>query len=90
MPAIENVTRRGAVYWWRRRRRMRFVVGTDGPITITVTASLQTKDQATARQRAAALTARSEVIRMSLYEKIERDGLSADQMQLLFQNEVVR
>lgn len=41
MPAIENVTRRGAVYWWRRR--MRFVAGIDGPITITVTASLQKK-----------------------------------------------
>lgn len=88
MPATENVRRRGAVYW--RRRRMRFVAGKNAPITITVTASLQTKDQATARQRAAALTVRSEVIRMSLYDQIERDGLSADQAQLLFQAEVVR
>ncbi len=88
MPAIENVTRRGAVYWWRRR--MRFVAGDHAPITITVTASLQTKEQATARQRAVAMTGRSEVIRMSLYEKIERKGLSADQAQLLFQAEVVR
>ena len=69
MPAIENVTRRGAVYWWRRR--VRFGGRLNDPITITTTVSLLTKDQAIARHRGAALTGHSEVTRVSLYDRIE-------------------
>lgn len=77
MPAIDNVTRRGAVYWWRRR--VRFAALNLDPITVVTMVSLQTKEQAVARRRGAAMTGRSEVVRMSLYEKIERDGLTAEQ-----------
>ncbi|NJR79888.1 integrase [Sphingomonas corticis] len=88
MPAIDNVTRRGAVYWWRRR--VRFVAGDLPPITVVTMVSLQTKEQAVARRRGAAMTGRSEVVRMSLYEKIEREGLTADQATSLFQAEMLR
>lgn len=43
MPAIENVTRRGAVYWWRRR--VRFGGRLNDTITVATTVSLLTKDQ---------------------------------------------
>lgn len=88
MPSIENVTRRGAVYWWRRR--VRFVAVNLDPITVVTTVSLHTKEQAVARRRGAAMTGRSEVVRMSLYEKIEREGLTADQATALFQAEMIR
>jgi len=88
MPVIENVTRRGAVYWWRRR--VRFVAPNFDPITIATTVSLLTKEQGVARRRGAALTERSEILRMSLYEEIEREGLTADQVTCLFQEEIVR
>lgn len=52
--------------------------------------SLLTKDQPVARRRAVAMTGRSETVRMSLYEKIEREGLTADQASAVFQEEMVR
>jgi integrase len=88
MPAIDNVTRRGAVYWWRRR--IRFAALNLDPITVVTMVSLQTKEQPVARRRGAAMTGRSEVVRMSLYEKIEREGLTAEQTTSLFQAEMVR
>jgi integrase len=88
MPAIDNVTRRGAVYWWRRR--VRFAALNLDPITVVTSVSLQTKEQVVARRRGAAMTGRSEVVRMSLYEKIEREGLTADQATSLFQAEMLR
>lgn len=88
MPAIDNVTRRGAVYWWRRR--IRFAALNLDPITVVTMVSLQTKEQVVARRRGAAMTGRSEVVRMSLYEKIEREGLTAEQTTSLFQAEMVR
>lgn len=88
MPAIDNVTRRGAVYWWRRR--IRFAALNLDPITVVTMVSLQTKEQPVARRRGAAMTGRSEVVRMSLYEKIEREGLTVEQTTSLFQAEMVR
>ena len=88
MPAIENVTRRGAVYWWRRR--VRLSVGVNAPITICTTVSLLTKDQKVARHRAAAMTARNEAVRMSLYQRIENEGLSSEQAAALLQEEMIR
>ena len=88
MPAIENVNRRGATYWWRRR--VRFVGRLERPITIVTTVSLLTKDQSVARRRAVAMTSRSEVVRMSLYERIEQEGLTSEQVNQLFREEMVR
>lgn len=88
MPAIENVTRRSAVYWWRRR--LRLAPASAKPITVVTMVSLLTKDQPVARRRAVAMTGRSETVRMSLYEKIEREGLTADQASAVFQEEMVR
>lgn len=88
MPAIENVTRRGAVYWWRRRLRLE--PASANPITVVTMVSLLTKDQPVARRRAVAMTGRSETVRMSLYGKIERDGLTAEQASTVFQEEMVR
>lgn len=88
MPAIENVNRRGATYWWRRR--VRFVGRLERPITIVTTVSLLTKDQSVARRRAVAMTGRSEVVRMSLYERIEQEGLTSEQVNHLFREEMVR
>ena len=88
MQVIENVNRRGATYWWRRR--VRFVGRLPRPITIVTTVSLLTKDQSVARRRAAAMTGRSEVVRMSLYERIEQEGLTSEQVNHLFREEVVR
>lgn len=88
MPAIENANRRGATYWWRRRVR---VAGRlERPITIITTVSLLTKDQSVARRRAAAMTGRSEVVRMSLYERIEQEGLLSEQVNPFFREEMVR
>ena len=67
MPAIENVNRRGATYWWRRR--VRFVGRLERPITIVTTVSLLTKEQSVARRRAVAMTSRSEVVRMSFAQR---------------------
>jgi integrase len=88
MPAIENVTRRSAVYGWRRR--LRLAPASANPITVVTMVSLLTKDQPVARRRAVAMTGRSEAVRMSLYEKIERDGLTAEQASAVFQEEMVR
>ncbi|MBB4088067.1 hypothetical protein [Sphingomonas carotinifaciens] len=51
---------------------------------------LLTKDQPVACRRAVAMTGRNETVRMSLHEKIEGDGLTADQASAVFQEEVVR
>ncbi|MGZ0071786.1 integrase [Sphingobium limneticum] len=88
MPAIENVTRRGAVYWWRRR--VRFAGRSAQPIIVASTVSLLTKEQNVARYRASSMTVHSEVMRVSLYEKIEREGLTAEQVAQVFQQEMVR
>lgn len=88
MPAISNVIRRGATYWWRRRITFRRPL--PHPRTVTVTVSLGTKEQALARMRGAAMTQRSEAVRMSLYEQIERDGLTSVEVEQLFKAEMVR
>ncbi len=47
MPAIDDVTRRGAVYWWCRR--VRFGAGDLPPTTVVTMVSLQAKEQTVAR-----------------------------------------
>ena len=73
MPDVQNVFRRGAAYWWRRS--LAWADGNSDPITLSF--SLGTKDLSVARRRAAAMTARSEAVRMSLYERVAREGLTA-------------
>lgn len=60
MPAIQNVERRGAVYYWRRS------IGFPGGNSFTLRISLLTRDQGTARRRAVAMTARSEDLRAEM------------------------
>lgn len=60
MPAIQNVERRGAVYYWRRT--VRFQVGK--PFTLRL--SLRTTAQAVARSMGCAMTAKSETLKMTL------------------------
>ena len=60
LPAIQNVERRGAVYYWRRT--VRFQDGKPLPLRL----SLRTTDQSVARRMACAMTTRSEALRMSL------------------------
>ena len=76
MPDIQNVFRRGAAYWWRRSPGWR----TEGVAPATLSFSLWTKDVYIARHRLASMTAQSEAIRMSIYERIARDGLRPDQV----------
>lgn len=60
MPAIQNVERRGAVYYWRRTVRFQ-----DGkPFTLRL--SLRTTAQAMARSMGCAMTAKSETLKMTL------------------------
>lgn len=84
MSLPSNVYRRGAVYWWRRT--LQLCDPASKPITLGL--SLLTRELRIARGRAAAMTARSETIRMSLYTRIAEDGLSADQQHRLFIGEM--
>lgn len=60
VPTIQNVERRGAVYYWRRTVRFQ-----DGkPFTLRL--SLRTTIQAVARSMGCAMTAKSETLKMTL------------------------
>lgn len=60
MPAIQNVERRGAVYYWRRAVRFQ-----DGkPFILRL--SLRTTIQSVARHMGTAMTAKSEMLKMNL------------------------
>lgn len=84
MPDVQNVFRRGGAYWWRRT--LTWWDGDARPITLSL--SLGTKDLGVARHRAAAMTAQSEVVRMSLYERIARDGLTIEQRNTVLRAEM--
>jgi len=72
MPTIPNTFRRGASIWWRRTMRLAGPV--NAPITLSL--SLLTKELGIARGRSVAMTAHSEKVRMSLYQRIAQEGLS--------------
>ena len=84
MPDVQNVFRRGGAYWWRRT--LSWLDGNSRPITIAL--SLGTKDLAVARHRAAAMTAQSEVVRMGLYERVAREGLTAELRDAVLRSEM--
>ena len=84
MPDVQNVFRRGGAYWWRRT--LSWLDGNPKPITLSF--SLGTKDLGVARHRAAAMTAQSEVVRMGLYERVAREGLTAEQRDAVLRTEM--
>jgi hypothetical protein len=81
MPLPTNTYRRAAVYWWRRTLRL-----ATGPKTLGL--SLLMRELRIARGRAAAMTARSETVRMSLYNRIATERLTPDQQYRLFMEEM--
>lgn len=84
MSNSSNTFRRGAVYWWRRTL---FLRGSEkSPINLAL--SLLTKELSIARGRAAAMTAHSEMVRMSLYQRIAQQGLTQQQQKQLFASEM--
>lgn len=84
MSAVQNVFRRGAAYWWRRT--LKVANGRARPTTLCM--SLGTRDLAVARRRGAAMTTRSEELRMNLYERAARDGLTSAQCDAVFRGEM--
>ena len=75
MPSIQNVERRGAVYYWRRTLRFQ-----DGkPLVVRI--SLRTTDQAVARRMACAMTTKSETLRMTMSQG---GGLTIEQKGEMF------
>ena len=84
MPSIPNTFPRGRMIWWRRS------LCCPGIETnrITFQLSLLTKEPSIARGRSAAMTAYSESVRMSLYSRVQQDGLSDDQVKQLFSHEL--
>lgn len=86
MPAIQNVERRSAVYYWRRT--VRFLDGK----SFTVRLSLRTTNQAVARRLGCALTAKSETLKMTLTHADRTATLTAEQKAYIFRRslEVMR
>jgi len=78
MPAIQNVERRGAVYYWRRTLRFQ-----DGK-SLTLRISLRTTDQSVARRMACAMTTKSETLRMTLNDGGRTATLTIDQKADIF------
>ncbi|PZQ58630.1 MAG: integrase [Sphingomonas taxi] len=73
MPAIQNVERRGAVYYWRRTVRFE-----DGkPFTLRL--SLRTTIQSVARSMGCAMTAKSETLKMTLGQAARSASLTTQQ-----------
>lgn len=82
MTAIPNTIRRGAIYWFRRSRRL-----PDGKI-FRPTVSLRTACSSTARVRAAILSARFEELYMRLFGKeARRYSVDAEAARRIFQRE---
>lgn len=78
MPAIQNVERRGAVYYWRRTVRFE-----DGkPFTLRL--SLRTTIQAVARSIGCAMTAKSETLKMTLGQSGQAPSLTTSQKAGIF------
>lgn len=84
---VQNVKRRGAVYWWTRQIRLgRLADPNLNPISFGL--SLRTKDLSTARRRAVELTAFSERLRVSMMFKIEQEGLDEHYRKQIFVDEL--
>ena len=84
---VQNLKRRGAVYWWRRTISFTRLGFSDSRL-ISLEFSLFTKELDTARGRAAAMTAYSERLRMSFRENVAEFGLDEGAMADLFVTEM--
>lgn len=84
MSDLQNAFRRDATYWWRRT--VRFAARDTRPISLAL--SLLTKELSIARGRSAAMTAHSEKVRMSLYQRVAAEGLSLEQQKMIFSGEM--
>lgn len=85
--SISNARRRGAVYWWRRLIAV-CPLAFGGNRTISCELSLRTREPGSARGRAAALTAYSERLKMSLRDLVANSGLTDDMCGAIFQTEM--
>ncbi|MEE4211765.1 MAG: site-specific integrase [Parvularcula sp.] len=86
-PAISNLKRRGAAYWWRRTISL-IGLGSAGKFPISFEFSLFTKELDLARGRSAAMTACSERLRMSLRKQVAENGLSPERAAAIFRAEL--
>ena len=84
---VQNIKRRGAVYWWRRTISLTCLGFSDSRL-ISLEFSLFTKELDTARGRAAAMTAYSERLRMSFRDNVAQLGLDEQAISTIFMEEV--
>ena len=85
--ALQNVKRRGAVYWWRRTISLpSLAVSEKFPISFEF--SLFTRELDSARGRAAALTAYSERLKMSFRENVALHGMTEQNIAAIYVDEV--
>ena len=84
---VQNLKRRGAVYWWRRSISLACLAFSDSRL-ISLEFSLFSKELDTARGRAAAMTAYSERLKMSFRENVAEFGLYEGAMANLFVTEM--
>ncbi len=84
MTRIQNSIRKDGTYYFRRIIRL----GKDKPFRIRI--SLRTTDHCRARIMTPTLVVKSEAIRMSMMQTINRDGLTADQRAEIFRRQMLR
>ena len=84
MTRIQNSIRKDGTYYFRRIIRL----GNDKPFRIRL--SLRTTDHCRARIMTPTLVVKSEALRMSMMQTINRDGLTADQRAEIFRRQMLR
>ena len=84
---IQNLKRRGAVYWWRRTVFLGCLAFSEN-LPISLEFSLFTKELDSARGRAAAMTAYSERLRMNFRENVAQYGLDEKTIATIYVEEV--
>ncbi|SFP07651.1 tyrosine-type recombinase/integrase [Qipengyuania nanhaisediminis] len=84
---VQNIKRRGAVYWWRRTLSLGKLAFSENRL-ISLEFSLFTKELDSARGRAAAMTAYSERLKMSFRDNVAQFGLDEQTISSIFVEEV--
>jgi len=85
--AFSNLKRRGAAYWWRRTVLLVGLTFSEKN-SISCEFSLFTKELDLARGRSAAMTARSERLKMSLRMQVAQHGLDHESAAAIFTEEM--